>query len=228
MKKISLVGTFLVTSILLSGCFQQKTNMEIKKDDTASLTVEFTTKKDSPLASMFGKVTKESKAKAEKKGFTIDNIKTEERVGLKATKSVKDVKTLKVGDVLLSNDEEKKLKVYDEKFIKEIKDGKYIIDFTLGEKEKKSEDPEADAMAKAMMGDMKSEFILTLPSKPISNNATSVSKDGKTLTWDINLTGETPIKVEYKKQTFPIVPVAAGCVVILLVGGFLIIRKRSN
>ena len=42
------------------------------------------------------------------------------------------------------------------------------------------------------------EIVIVLPTKPVSSNATSVSEDGKTLTWDLlNMGDRSSIHVEY-------------------------------
>ena len=41
------------------------------------------------------------------------------------------------------------------------------------------------------------DYIVQLPNKAISNNATEVSNDGKTLTWNLDLTQDTDIQYEF-------------------------------
>lgn len=42
------------------------------------------------------------------------------------------------------------------------------------------------------------KYIITLPQAPLENNATSVSEDGKTLTWNLNSTGKTNINFKFE------------------------------
>jgi hypothetical protein len=223
MKKISSVGTILLTCALLTGCYQQKTNMEIKNNDSVSLTIEAIAKKGNQVESTVRKILKTAKVDIENEGFKIKLIDTKDEMGLKAAKSFKDVKKLKVGDIF-KNKGIMNSKDFNEKFIKEVKGNTYIIDFTLDKSDgEKSSNPKINDMVK----NIKVQFTLTLPSAPIVNNANNISNDGKTLTWDIPLDEVTPIKVEYKKQTFQ-VPIAMGGIV--LIGGLgvlFFIRKRK-
>lgn len=47
------------------------------------------------------------------------------------------------------------------------------------------------------------KFIVTLPNKSINNNATSVSEDGKTLTWDITKMESKYFILDFKINTIP-------------------------
>lgn len=47
------------------------------------------------------------------------------------------------------------------------------------------------------------KFIVTLPNKPINHNATSISEDEKTLTWDITKMGGKNFVLDFKINTIP-------------------------
>ena len=47
------------------------------------------------------------------------------------------------------------------------------------------------------------KFIVTLPNKPINHNATSISEDEKTLTWDITKMGDKNFVLDFKINTIP-------------------------
>lgn len=47
------------------------------------------------------------------------------------------------------------------------------------------------------------KFIVTLPNKPINHNATSISEDEKTLTWDITKMGDKNFALDFKFDTIP-------------------------
>ena len=73
--------------------------------------------------------------------------------------------------------------------------------------------------------DISMMVVVTLPSKPVSNNATSVSEDGKTLTWDLMQIEESDIDFEFSLNSFPIGlvlaivfgVVAAACIAVVVV-----------
>ena len=81
------------------------------------------------------------------------------------------------------------------------------------------------------------KFILTLPNKAISSNATSVSDDGKTLTWDLANTNIDAIEFEFefpsfltmlKNNMFVVAGIAILVILIIVLIAFLIIYKLKK
>lgn len=72
-------------------------------------------------------------------------------------------------------------------------------------------------------------LTITLPNKPISHNATSVSEDGKTLTWDLTKIENINLEFSLEKSTnyLPFIIVGVGLIVILIVL-FVIIKSKKN
>ena len=69
------------------------------------------------------------------------------------------------------------------------------------------------------------QFVVTLPNEAISNNANSVSEDGKTLTWNFNSDNET-IEFEFSFISKYIIYAAIGVIALLvLIIIIVIIRK---
>ncbi len=71
---------------------------------------------------------------------------------------------------------------------------KYILDLNLNSKELLGN--QYLSMVKSSGGSI--EVTITLPNRAISSNATSVSRDGKTLTWDLTEFKEEKVHVEYR------------------------------
>ncbi len=71
---------------------------------------------------------------------------------------------------------------------------------------------------------------VTLPKKPKSHNATSVSEDGKTLTWDVlSMEDAQSIHAEFRRSVIPVIPVLIALLVIAAAAFvFLMIRKRNE
>ena len=73
------------------------------------------------------------------------------------------------------------------------------------------------------------EYIVTLPTKAINHNATTISEDGKTLTWDLT----TPINTisyefAFANNTILYIIIGGVAVVILLgIGIFLYLKRRK-
>ena len=61
------------------------------------------------------------------------------------------------------------------------------------------------------------KFIVTLPNKPINHNATSISEDEKTLTWDITKMSDKNFALDFKFDTIPWNYIYIGGGVLLLV-----------
>ena len=74
------------------------------------------------------------------------------------------------------------------------------------------------------------QFTVTLPTKPISHNATTVSDDGKTLTWNLNGTESGTIDFEFNFSSFPILMVSliGGGILLLAIIIVIIIVKKSK
>ena len=60
-------------------------------------------------------------------------------------------------------------------------------------------------------------FTVTLPNKPISHNADSVSEDGKTLTWELTTNSQETIDFEFNFSSFPLIPVIIGAAALLII-----------
>jgi hypothetical protein len=95
-------------------------------------------------------------------------------------------------------------------------------------------DEATDAMVKAMMDEIEMQFVVTMPVKASSHNATSVSADGLTYTWDMKLTGANDMTLTASVPNMNnILLVAGGAALALLLAAVIIIlvsvsaRKRK-
>lgn len=74
-----------------------------------------------------------------------------------------------------------------------------------------------------------SEFVVTLPSKPVSHNATSVSDDGKTLTWDLTGTGSQSVEFEFAFSNNLWLYIVLGIIAIVVIAlAVMLLLKRKN
>ena len=69
---------------------------------------------------------------------------------------------------------------------------------------------------------------MTLPNKPISHNADSVSSDGKTLTWNLSMTSQKAIEFEFNFNSFPLIPVIIGAAILLIIIIIIIVIKGKK
>lgn len=74
------------------------------------------------------------------------------------------------------------------------------------------------------------QYKVTLPEKPISHNATEVSEDGKTLTWDLLSTSTQNIELEFalNNNNYTMLIVGVALLVVLIVIVLLITKNKKN
>ena len=109
-------------------------------------------------------------------------------------------------------------------------DGKHVtIDFAMFSESDYEELGSYLSMLKSYGGYMK--FILELPAKPTNHNATTVSEDGKTLTWDLTkFKANEKVHAEFDMPSsiltwlLPII----GVILVAIVVVVLIKKKKSN
>ena len=96
------------------------------------------------------------------------------------------------------------------------------------------QDPESKAMVQSMLNQIQYRFTLNLPVKPETQNADSVSSDGKSLTWDLKATiaegKDVQMQASYRIYNQAHIALTVGGIVLalLLAGGFLYLRRRKQ
>ena len=235
MKKSMKLLAILFFVVLMSGCVKYNFKMEVGKDKSVSIEIIDAIDKD---YSSYGSYETEATA-AETKGFTKEPYEDEEWIGYKLTKKYENIDeisseeaiTVELMDILKSDKEEPK--AYFQKKSGLFKTT-YIANFTVNtssddedEEEEDStttEDEEEDDGADI-------SYTIVLPVKAGANDATTVSEDGKTLTWKLDNGKLNTVKYEFSLiNTTMIIVVAAVAVVV--VGGVIVIvikgKKKPN
>lgn len=214
MKKTKILLSFLMAILLLTGC-SMKANYEMEITNKGEVKVEIESGVDrdliEKLASMSGEdlTSKSNKELLDflKKnnsdndsvdtsdlvnaGFTINEVTEDDFIGYRAYLKIENI------DTLIDNKEK-----FNFENIKNIKET------TLFEKNNNTyklnlEVPSSDGneyssyIASGMNYEMK--FTIKLPNKPITTNASTISEDGKTLTW--NLLKDKTIEAEFDLTT---------------------------
>lgn len=86
-----------------------------------------------------------------------------------------------------------------------------------------------DSMMEAMMSSMDLKYVINLPYKAISSNATQKTNDDKTLTWDLTTLKENEnIKFEFYIYNMTNILIGAGIIVILIVIILLIVKSKKS
>ena len=235
MKKSMKLLAILLFVVLMSGCVKYNFKMEVGKDKSVSIEIIDAIEKD---YTSYGSYETEAAA-AETKGFTKTPYEDDEYVGYTLTKKYSNIDdistdkpiTVELMDILSSDKEEPK--AYFQKkggLFKTTYVASFIVDKSSGEEE------EEDTTTTTTPEDETEEesnitYTVVLPVKPNSNDATFVSEDGKTLTW--NLYDDRLNKINYEFSminTTMIIIVAA--VAVLVVGGVIFVvakgKKKPN
>lgn len=86
-----------------------------------------------------------------------------------------------------------------------------------------------DSMMNAMMSSMDLKYIVNLPYKAVSSNATQKSNEDKTLTWDLTTLKENEnIKFEFYIYNMTNILIGAGVIVVVLIIVILLIVKSKK
>ncbi len=159
-------------------------------------------------------VSEEDRAQYEEAGYKVERYEEGGYKGYRYTKSFDNIEDLTVADVNFNVDGTDTVEGGNKAlFTKDGLNYKVSIPFETSS--------EMSSMGVAF--DM--QFVVTLPNEAISNNANSVSEDGKTLTWNFNSDNET-IEFEFSFISKYIIYAAIGVIALLvLIVIIVIIRK---
>lgn len=239
-KYLKLLCVFSI-AILATGCVKINVTMKVNADK--SMDIEFVEAMADSLLKTKGEdsiLSKTEITKMEKDGYTIKKYSKDKMTGYTVTKKISniddisDTKEVK-GDLSLKKSGEKLFTVKKGFFkntytakLKSSDSSSVSNQMNTNTTTDKDEDEEEDNTSSSLtdatnalgdysnaMSSMDMSFKITLPDKPISNNASEVSKDGKTLTWNL-LEGKDSIDFEFSlyNMTNIIIVAVAGVVVI--------------
>ena len=232
---ISIIAILAVTLITLTGCMN--INYEVKLNNDGSAEISYLMGYDKQFLKDMGISTDtlkndetigEAKASIESEGYTTEAYEDDNTYGFRATKSVENIEDFDIELGLLTEgeqaDENNKIK-YEKNLLntKFAQDAKLDLTNMLEESTE-----ETSAMLNTMIKKMKMVYKITLPFKAGNNNATTVSKDGKTLEW-VLMPGEiNEVKFEAAKS-----PVIIYAIMVIVIAGIavaivLIINKNKN
>ncbi len=184
-KRILCLALLLcVAAFAFSGCIRMRTTVKISPFGTVDSEILLM------LSDALGDTEEQTSSQVEKykeQGYTVEKISDDGYSGYRMYKS----------ESIFSSSSESS-----DEMIKSTVEGlKVILDIPWNPND---DDEESEAAIMAASGELiknakgYAEIIITLPGKPIAHNATSVSEDGKTLTWDLLALGDrTSLHVEF-------------------------------
>lgn len=190
MQKLKSVILILLI-VILCGCSTISTNMQINKDKSMNITYLITLDKDYLGNKTFNELFSSKNINYLKNnGYSVTDYEDEDNFGYKVSANIKDIDTISQADNL-------KINLYDLLY-SDIQNELYI--FSREEKILKNK--------------YTADFYVNL-TDALSNNATDVSDDGKTLTWEFDniMSGTNNINFTfelYNKQALIVLYVFIG------------------
>jgi len=188
--------------VTFTGCVKFEENISISKDKSVEMEIIYA------LADEY--VTEDSILdeddikEYEENGYTIEDYKQDGMTGYVMTLKVDNIDDIsspdfEVYNVSSESDNEDFIMF---KVVKGTSKNTYSAKFVFdsSDEEDSEEDGEYDTaqMMEYFGSSMDLSFNVTLPDKSLSNNATTVSEDGKELSWDIALDGTQSFEFEFE------------------------------
>lgn len=228
MKKVlKLFAIMAVMLIVLTGCVNVNYEVTLNSDGTADVAYIYGFEKEylEQMETTSEEMTKEMQENAELSDYTVEAYSDEKLEGFKASKHVTDF-----ADISLEE-------AFGEENVKDSDNNRLKVE-KKGSKTVYSQNAEIDlsSMDTSMATMVTMKYTIKLPTKVGNNNASEVSEDGKTLTWNLKA-GEIN-KVEFEatelgtaakiiRVAIIIVAVIVGIVIIALIIK-LIIKKTKK
>lgn len=234
-KMTSLVIVMMITLMVLTGCANVNMKVKLNEDGSADISYVMGYNKEF-LTSMNVKVEDleneesftETMEAARDDGYTVTKYEDDSVFGFQAVKHVNHVKEFSVQDATGEATEVENDSIqYEKSFLKTVYSQDSKMDLT--NMNTYEEDAQTSAMINMMMKQMKITYQITLPFKVGDHNATTVSEDGKTLTWEIKAGEINEIKfIAMQDYTMFLMAGIIILVVIIVVAIILIIMKKRK
>ena len=226
MKKLK-SGLIVLLVIILCGCSTVNTNMQVNKDKSMNITYLITLDKEYLGNKTFNEVFSSKNINYLKNnGYTVVDYEDDDSFGYKVSANVKDIDTISQTDNvkinlydLLYSDIQNELYIFsrEEKILKNQYTADFYVNLTDAISNNSSVLTDMVMPPKVSYG-----FTLNLPEKSLSNNATKVSEDGKTLTWQFDnvVSGINNINFSfelYNKQALIVLYVFIGLAILVVI-----------
>lgn len=224
-RLILLTCLMAILSVCLTACIRIDIAMTIKRNGKLDISMLYAAQ-ESMLAMLEAGddflYSQEDLEEFVRNGWTVEDYSAGGYKGY--TISIKDVSSSRLqgddGDADLDMEGLDNLKI-------RMEGGRVILDMAF-DSEETSEFNEYLPMIRQAGGSF--TFTITLPKKPINSNATIVSEDGKTLTWDF-LTANLAQGIHLEYRLFnPILIIAAavGLIVLIVLIVMLLLQRRKK
>jgi len=219
---IPLIGLFLLIG-LLTSCVSGQYHVKINNDESVDINYQLII--DPSLLSLFQGEDPIKKAKAvlEKDGYTVINYTESNMVGFKAIKHIKNVKDFSFAGIMNFMSKSKNLTFQKGLFTK-----KYLFNSNIDLSSMKTSGENSE-ITNAMISRIKLKFLLTLPVKPKTTNASNITDNGKTMEWLLIPGKDNKIQVEaYSPNILNIIIASTFGLLILLSILYFVSLKRKK
>jgi hypothetical protein len=193
------IALLTVLTISLSGCLDATIHLSVNDDGSGDLNYKMLI---DPAALAFMQDPSgnepdpfsEMQADLKKSGFAIVNLKEDGYVGFEAKKNIDNIQeSTRQGKLFSDSNMDKNIKpgeglTIDKRFFKTVYTLKMNFDMT--DMADTGGSSEVDAMSQSMLNSMNFDFILTLPAKATTHNASTIKDEGATLVWNL-MPGQT-------------------------------------
>lgn len=192
MKKIRALLIFIICTMCLTGCVRFNTNITIKKNGKADVSMLLAMVDMSEYGYDGQSLTDQEKQDYIDQGWTVEDYSKDGFSGFVLSKN--DVELSELRDSMETTQQDVSGENSSISFTKQGL--KYVMDWQIFDKEEGEQISAYKSYFNMTGGYMK--MTITLPVKPSNHNATSVSSDGKTLEWDLlNLGSDQNIHLEF-------------------------------
>lgn len=229
LKNIAIIAILGIILLTLTGCANVNYDIKLNKDGSGD--IAYVIGYDKSFLASIGVETsslendnsfEEMEEQAKQNGYTIEKYEDDNTYGFKATKHANNIQEeFDVNDEAGSNSEETGKIMYEKTLLKTKFSQSSKIDLT----DVISDDEDA-AMLKAVMGQMKISYKITLPFRVGTNNATTVSEDGKTIEWALKVGEVNEVKFE-AVQDYGMYALLVLAVVLVIVATISVILSKK-
>lgn len=223
MKKVlSLIAVMAILLVALTGCVSVNYEVTLNKDGTADVAYIYGFEKEmlEQLGASAEDMTSDMKANAETSNYQIEAYSDDKVEGFKAKKHIENLSELSLEDAFGSEN----VKDSEENQIKIEKKGPKTVYSQNASIDLSGMDESTESMVTM-------KYVIKLPVKVGENNASEVSEDGKTLTWNLKAGETNEISFEAESNyltTIIMISIAILLVIIILIVVFLNKGKKNK
>lgn len=231
LKNVAIIVILGIILLTLTGCANVNYDIKLNKDGSGD--IAYVIGYDKSFLASIGVETSslendnafdEMEEQAKQNGYTIEKYEDDNTYGFKATKHANSIQEeFDLNDEAGSNNEESGKIMYEKSLLKT----RYYQDSKVDLTDILSDDEEA-AMLKSIMSQMKVSYRITLPFKVGSNNATTVSDDGKTLEWTLKVGEVNEIKFEASQDYGMYALLGLAVILVAVAAGSVILSKKAK